>query len=144
MPCWRGMAWHPAGVWLLMLCYFYIWPGLEQNSSWFSIWVWLDSYGPTHCTTSFVAFKRWNDQTTLLLLIQKIYIFSYEIITWKKLSGEKDPRCPMEGLDVTILTTQKAFEDAQCLNHFKVLTFDFWLFDQCFLLFLNRVDCLYW
>ncbi|KAL7590253.1 hypothetical protein Lser_V15G39463 [Lactuca serriola] len=37
------------------------------------------------------------------------------------LNGEEDPRCPMEGLDVTILTTQKAFEDAQCLNHFKVI-----------------------
>ncbi|CAI9262568.1 unnamed protein product [Lactuca saligna] len=36
-------------------------------------------------------------------------------------TGEGDTRCPMEGLDVTISTTQKAYEDAKCLNHFKVI-----------------------
>ncbi|CAH1432945.1 unnamed protein product [Lactuca virosa] len=37
------------------------------------------------------------------------------------INGEDDPRCPTKGIDVTIYKTQKAFEDAQCLNHFKVI-----------------------
>ncbi|XP_023755676.1 uncharacterized protein LOC111904131 [Lactuca sativa] len=37
------------------------------------------------------------------------------------INGQDDPRCPIEGIDVTISKTQKAFEDAQCLNHFKVI-----------------------
>ncbi|CAI9262574.1 unnamed protein product [Lactuca saligna] len=35
-------------------------------------------------------------------------------------TGEVDPRCPLEGLDATISTTQKAF-DAHSLTHFKVI-----------------------
>ncbi|CAH1432941.1 unnamed protein product [Lactuca virosa] len=37
------------------------------------------------------------------------------------INGEDDPRCPIEGIDVAISKTQKAFEDAQLLNHFKVI-----------------------
>ncbi|XP_042753767.1 uncharacterized protein LOC111895328 [Lactuca sativa] len=37
------------------------------------------------------------------------------------INGEDDPRCPIEGIDVPISKTQKAFEDAQLLNHFKVI-----------------------
>ncbi|KAL7588503.1 hypothetical protein Lser_V15G39477 [Lactuca serriola] len=37
------------------------------------------------------------------------------------INGEDDPRCPVEGIDVTISNTQKAFEDAKCFNHFKVI-----------------------
>ncbi|CAI9262569.1 unnamed protein product [Lactuca saligna] len=36
------------------------------------------------------------------------------------INGEVDPRCPLEGLDATISTTQKAF-DAHSLTHFKVI-----------------------
>ncbi|CAH1432948.1 unnamed protein product [Lactuca virosa] len=36
------------------------------------------------------------------------------------INGEDDPRCPIKGIVVPILKTRKAFEDAQCFNHFKV------------------------
>ncbi|KAI3781543.1 hypothetical protein L2E82_11560 [Cichorium intybus] len=40
------------------------------------------------------------------------------------LNGEQDSRCPMAGLNDTISRTQKAFEDAQCLDNFKVIVED--------------------
>lgn len=106
----------------------FLWPGLEQDSSWFSSWIWFKLYSPVHCTTPFVDVERWN---VLFLLIISIYTdASYFVSSWQfimtKLSkthaGEEDPRCPMAGLDVTISRTQKAFEDAYCSHSFKVFT----------------------
>ncbi|KAF5759552.1 putative alpha/beta hydrolase-1 [Helianthus annuus] len=37
------------------------------------------------------------------------------------LNGAEDPRCPMTGLDVTILNTCKAYEEANCSDNFKVI-----------------------
>ncbi|KAL7586434.1 hypothetical protein Lser_V15G39473 [Lactuca serriola] len=36
------------------------------------------------------------------------------------INGQDDPRCPINGIDGTLLKTCKAFKDAQCLNHFQV------------------------
>ncbi|KAI3781538.1 hypothetical protein L2E82_11555 [Cichorium intybus] len=41
---------------------------------------------------------------------------------WDRIApGQQDPRCPMAGLNDTISRTYKAFEDAQCLDNFKVI-----------------------
>ncbi|KAM0061308.1 putative alpha/beta hydrolase-1 [Helianthus debilis subsp. tardiflorus] len=37
------------------------------------------------------------------------------------LNGAEDPRCPMTGLDVTILNTCKAYEEANCSDNFKAV-----------------------
>ncbi|EXB82270.1 hypothetical protein L484_007260 [Morus notabilis] len=37
------------------------------------------------------------------------------------LNGAEDPRCPVPGLEVPISRARKTWEDAQCLDHFKVI-----------------------
>ncbi|GMP55191.1 hypothetical protein CsSME_00020081 [Camellia sinensis var. sinensis] len=37
------------------------------------------------------------------------------------LDGEKDPRCPIEGLEITKSRACKAYEDAHCPDNFKVI-----------------------
>ncbi|CAI9262573.1 unnamed protein product [Lactuca saligna] len=57
-----------------------------------------------------LASKFDSDHTVPVIAVRPLLI----------INGEVDPRCPLEGLDATISTTQKAF-DAHSLTHFKVI-----------------------
>lgn len=37
------------------------------------------------------------------------------------LNGEKDPRCPIAGLEIPMQRVHKAYEDAHCPNNFKFI-----------------------
>lgn len=59
-----------------------------------------------------------NGKTNIALV--KITSSFIKFLNQENITGEKDPRTPVTGLEVPVSIVRKAYEDANCAHHFKV------------------------